>query len=492
VDTDLAHVHVAVERWPELIAISGACADRAGRVEIPRSRQREWTRNEALIAMLRGRLALVGPVTAAELGAPLGVAADEVTTALESLEAEGVVLRGKFRPRAAELEWCERTLLARIHRYTLNRLRAEIEPVSPADFMRFLFDWQHVGPVTRLRGLDGVLQIVKTLDGFELPAGAWEASVLPSRLDTYDPSWLDMLCLTGQVGWSRLAARQSASRVVRTTSIALFLREHASAWLQLAGASDELAGGSEVVSVEARAILDALHARGALFSHELVSACGLDASGVRQACAELVSLGLIASDGFAGLRTLLADKDVAPREMSGRWAPLPRTDALSETAIEVQARAFLRRYGVVSRRVITREANAQPWRVLARVYRTLEARGEIRGGRFVSGMSGEQFALPEAVERLREIRRTPPTDHVMVVSAADPLNLAGIVTAGDRIPAVTATRLAYRNGVPLAVLEGDYIRPLAEIDHSIAAEVASALTGRRMPPIVSGFVGRVS
>jgi ATP-dependent Lhr-like helicase len=158
----------------------------------------------------------------------------------------------------------------------------------------------------------------------------------------------------------------------------------------------------------------------------------------------------------------------------------------------MQARALLRRYGVVSRRLMTREPNVQPWRVLARVFRTLEARGEIRGGRFVAGLSGEQFALPEAVERLREVRRTPSNDRVTVLSAADPLNLAGIVTAGDRVPAVAATRVAYRNGVPLAVLEGDYIRPLAQIDHGIAAEVASALTGRRMPPIVSGFVGRVS
>jgi ATP-dependent Lhr-like helicase len=311
-------------------------------------------------------------------------------------------------------------------------------------------------------------------------------------MDKYDPSWLDMLCLTGQVGWARLAARQSASRVVRTTSIALFLREHADAWLQLAGASDQLPGEPDVVSVEARAILDALNARGALFTHELASACSLDASAVRHACAELVSLGLIASDGFAGLRTLLADKDVAPREMSGRWAPLRRATPLPDAAIELQARALLRRYGVVSRRMMTREPNAQPWRVLARVYRTLEARGEIRGGRFVAGMSGEQFALPEAIERLREIRRTPPNNQVTVISAADPLNLAGIVTAGDRVPAVTATRVAYRNGVPVAVLEGDYIRPLAEVDHGIAADVASALTGRRMPPIVSGFVGRVS
>jgi ATP-dependent Lhr-like helicase len=211
-------------------------------------------------------------------------------------------------------------------------------------------------------------------------------------------------------------------------------------------------------------------------------------------------MGAIASDGFAGLRALLAGKDSMPREMAGRWYACRRTPVASagnppssiDDAIEVQARTFLRRYGVVCRRVIAREVNAQPWRVLARVYRTLEARGEIRGGRFVAGLSGEQFALPEAVERLREVRRTPPAGKVVVISAADPLNLVGLVTAGDRVPAVTATRLAYRNGVPVAVLEGDYIRPLADVAPGLAADVASALTGRRMPPIISGFVGRVS
>jgi ATP-dependent Lhr-like helicase len=171
----------------------------------------------------------------------------------------------------------------------------------------------------------------------------------------------------------------------------------------------------------------------------------------------------------------------------GGGQPAQRTD---DDLVEIQARVLLRRYGIVCRRVLAREPNPQPWRVLARIYRTFEARGEIRGGRFVSGLAGEQFALPEAVERLREVRRTPTDDQVLVISAADPLNLAGLVTAGDRVAALASTRMAYRNGVPLAVLEGDYIRPIAEVDPAIAADVASALTGRRMPPVVSGFVGR--
>jgi ATP-dependent Lhr-like helicase len=262
-----------------------------------------------------------------------------------------------------------------------------------------------------------------------------------------------------------------------------------------------------MLSVDARAVLDTLTSRGALFAHEMAAMCDLSRDTVRLALGELVSAGLAASDGFAGLRALIADKDRSPREsqMAGRWtasafaeapADRPRDEssaahsAAMESALETQGRVFLLRYGVVCRRVLTREPHAAPWRTLSRLYRTLEARGEIRGGRFVSGLSGEQFALPEAVERLREIRRTPPDDRITVISAADLLNLVGVITAGERVAAVASTRIAYRNGVPLAALEGDYIRPLADIEPGLAAQLASALAGRPLPPIASGFVGR--
>jgi ATP-dependent Lhr-like helicase len=496
IDVSGGRLHVAVERLP-LFAALKRWPEPTADVDIPASRRRDWAPLDALVEILRGRVALVGPTTARELAAPLGIDDAQVTAALEALEAQGVVLRGSFRQRATTLEWCERGLLARIHRYTLNRLRAEIEPVSQADFMRFLFDWQHATPVTRMAGIDGLRQVIKTLDGFEVPAAAWESSVLPCRVEKYDPSWLDMLCLTGQVGWARLSNPHGTARIVRSTPVALFLREHGHAWTHGSTLDSEASDARRVSSAVAQSILDAVTQRGALFAHEIAAACGHDADAVRQGCAELVSAGLISSDGFAGLRGLFAERDATPRERAGRWyacrAPQePATGAVAEEVIETQARAFLRRYGIVCRRIIAREANAQPWRVLARAYRTLEARGEIRGGRFVAGLSGEQFAWPEAVERLREIRRTPPSDQILVISAADPLNLAGFVTAGDRVAAVAHARMAYRNGVAVAVLEGDYIRPLAEVDTAIAADVATALTGRRMPPIVSGFVGRVS
>jgi ATP-dependent Lhr-like helicase len=339
----------------------------------------------------------------------------------------------------------------------LNRLRAEIEPVTAADFTRFLFAWQHVMPSTKLTGIDGLHEVIKQLDGFEIPATAWERHILPQRVERYDPSMLDTLCFSGEVGWARL-----------TTGVALFPRTHATAWLT---------ENTVMLSERAQQLLDTLRARGASFARDL----GDDAAeglteGVTEAIGELVNAGLITSDGFIGRKP----------ERAGRWA-LIANDIDREEAIETQARALLKRYGVIFRRLLTREPNAAPWRDLARVYRRLEARGEIRGGRFVTGMSGEQFALPEAVTHLREIRRTPPDGRLTVISACDPLNLIGILTTTDRVRAIPGTRIAYRDGIPVSVMEGDFLRPLAEAD----MEAATALAGRRVPVAV-GFVGRTA
>jgi ATP-dependent helicase Lhr and Lhr-like helicase len=492
-----SRVIVSAERLPELLAVNPGASYNVA-IQVPTSRStRQWTREEALVELMRGRVSLVGPATARELAAPLALAEPDVDAALEALESQGVVLRGQFRSSpagaASALEWCDRRLLARIHRYTLNRLRAEIEAVSPAQFMRFLFDWQHVTPRARMTGSDGLLHVVGLLDGYELAAGAWEASVLPARVERYEPSLLDMLCLTGQVGWSRLSRATGPSRLVRATPVALFLRAHASVWTALARADnrEEETDTPPLLSVGARAVLDGLRTRGASFAPELETRCQLDPDSTRQALGELVAAGLVSSDGFAGLRGLISDRErgAVAAQTAGRWAT--RDVAADEPrAIELQARTLLRRYGIVCRRILARETNLPPWRALARIYRQLELSGEIRGGRFVSGLSGEQFALPDAVERLREVRRTAPDNRIVVISAADPLNLAGIVTSGDRVAAVTATRIAYRDGVPLAALEGDYIRPLSTIEPGEAGEVATALAGRTVPPIVSGFVGR--
>ncbi len=422
---------VAAERLPEILAVHPQHAD----FTAPASRQRSWTREEAIVEILRGRMSIVGPATSRALAESFGIAESEAEAAMLVLEGEGAVLRGSFEGPG---EWCDRRLLARIHRYTLNRLRAEIEPVSASHFMRFLLAWQHV--TQKLRGADGLRAILRQLEGFELPATAWERFVLPARMDVYDSALLDTLCLGGEFGWAKLR-----------NGIGLFPREHGRAWLS-----------TTVSPCAENSIVETLRVRGASF---------LDRS---PALDEMIDAGLVTCDGFLG--------------RGGRWSLVERQD-IDETGIELQARALLRRYGVMFRRLLTREAGAPPWRELVRAYRQLEARGEIRGGRFVTGMSGEQFALPEAVERLREMRREGADGMLVAINACDPLNLTGILDPGEHIRAVPSNRIAFRDGLPVAAMEGDYLRPLAVIEQTIAVEAATALAGRRVP-VTTGFVGR--
>jgi ATP-dependent Lhr-like helicase len=401
------------------------------------------------------------------------------------LEADGVVLRGRFSPGESDLEWCDRTLLARIHRYTLNRLRAEIEPVSPADFMRFLFRWQHVDTSSRLEGLDGLRTVIGRLAGYELPASTWERAVLPARIDGYDPSMLDMMCLAGEAGWGRLsrgpAQRSPASTFIPGTPIALFAREHAQLWRRL-----RPDGPEPVLGETASLVLSVLRSGGASFFGDLKAASGLDADQLQHALGALVACGIAASDGFSGLRAIVRAARGRPpvpnrrSNFAGRWTAIVETSGgvTRDDAVELQAWTLLGRYGVVFRRLLARETNAATWRELTQVYRRLEARGELRGGRFVSGMSGEQFALPDAVERLREVRRIPGDGELVTISAADPLNLTGAVTTGERIRTAGRNRIAYRAGVPVAVLEGGAMRELTAMDPSAASTVSRALKAR--------------
>ena len=493
-----AHAWVATERVPELRAVHPTAALEPHVVPPASRAARSWIREDALVELVRGRMAIVGPTTTAAIAASVGVVDTDVEGALLALESEGAILRGTFTPGSRVLEWCDRRLLARIHRYTLNRLRAEIAPVSPAEFMRFLFAWQHVEVSSRLSGPEGLRALLAQLDGVELPARAWERDVLPARLERYEPSLLDMLCLSGEVGWARLSS--GPTQVVGATPIALFLREHADDWWILRRndpGSDLLSLPAEitpgVISESARRVLDHLQTRGASFVQDLKLACDLTFDSCRDALAELVAAGLVASDGFAGVRAIV-NQSSARRgaDTSGRWSVLRSASSPSrEDATRALAWTLLNRYGVVFRRVLARETTGVPWRDLARVYRTLEARGEIRGGRFVSGMSGEQFALPDAVDRLRELRRSGPDDALITISAADPLNLTGIITGSERLRTATGNRIVYRNGIPLAALEGDMLRTFAEVDPAIAADVAAAAAGRRVP-VFSGYVGRTS
>ncbi|HEV3485236.1 MAG TPA: hypothetical protein VG106_07505, partial [Vicinamibacterales bacterium] len=338
-------------------------------------------------------------------------------------------------------------------------------------------------------------EAVATLDGYELAAGAWERAVLPARLDRYVRSMLDMLCLSGEAAWARLSPAHLEGTpppgLVPATPIAIFLREHAGAWRTLRASAQE-----PVLGEAPRAVLAVLRSRGASFFADLAVACGLDADQLRHAIGALVACGLVTSDGFAGLRALVWAASGRPAHgdrrsnFAGRWTAIDAAaDGITrDEAVELQAWSLLRRYGVVFRRLLTRETNAALWRELARVYRRLEARGEIRSGRFVTGMSGEQFALREAVERLREVRRIPCDGAVMAISAADPLNLTGIVTAGERIRTAGRNRIAYRDGIPLAVAEGDVIRELAPMDPRIAVDVSHVLKARR--PFRAAVPGR--
>jgi ATP-dependent Lhr-like helicase len=465
------------------------------------------TADEALVEIIRGRLEGLGPVTAAALAAPLGLPTSDTAAVLTALETEGFAMRGRYSPGAEHDEWCERRLLARIHRYTVNRLRAEIEPVSARDFMRFLLSWQRVESETRMEGPDALEAIIAQLEGFEAAAGAWETEILPTRLKGYEPSWLDDLCLAGRVVWTRLKPRNTGVNgrdrsvtPVRSTPITLLARRHAALWAALSPPPDAAATGAR-----ARAVMEFIREHGASFYDEIVEGAGLLRPEVEEALAELAALGLVNSDSFAGLRALLVPADKRKSmsrrrsvgfgmEDAGRWTlarrarvPQARPEVSSE-ATEHLARTLLRRYGVVFWCLLEREADwLPPWRDLLRVYRRLEARGEIRGGRFVSGFSGEQFALPEAVGFLRELRRKPETGALVSLSGADPLNLAGILTPGTKLPAVTANRLLYRDGLPVAFLAGGDVKLLETLDAGGAWAVRKALLRGAVPRALVGL-----
>jgi ATP-dependent Lhr-like helicase len=498
---------VAADRLPELMAIHPGAATLPV-LGVDASGAPVWTFEPALHEILRARLGGLGPVTAAELAGSLDVPLEAVEAKLAALEAEGVVFRGSFRAeREGQLEWCERRLLARIHRATIDRLRAEIEPVTEQDFVRFLIGWQRVDPTARLSGPTGVLAALELLEGFEAPASAWESDLLPSRVDDYDPAWLDALCLSGKTSWLRRTPSGSGATPVRATPISLVPRAAVGRWRALAPSGIE----ASPLSYEAAQVFAALEQNGASFFEDIVRASGVLRVQAETALGALVSHGLVGSDGFSGLRALLVPasrrreseygrrRGRAPLyslESAGRWAllaprPTPATE-LAEDEVEAIARTLLRRWGVVFRRVIDREGLLPPWRELLRCYRRLEARGEIRGGRFVAGFSGEQYALPDAVGALRAVRRKAKDGRLVAVSAADPLNIVGLLTPGRRVPAFAQNRVLYRDGVPVAAREGAETHALPDGSVEPSHEFAQALLGRRLPPTVRAYLGNAT
>ncbi|MBS0213252.1 MAG: DEAD/DEAH box helicase [Proteobacteria bacterium] len=486
---------IAAERLPQLQAVHPhASIDPP--IEAPAEyAQAAWTSEDALVDLLRARLTGLGPTTATDLAASFALKPSAIEAALIRLEVEGYAMRGRFTAvqtvddpahgnhglgaaeaaaRGHEHEWCERHLLARIHRYTIGRLRREIEPVAPRDWLRFACEWQHVTQSTRLRGPDALASVLAQLEGYEAPAGAWESDLLAARIADYDPAWLDALCQSGRIVWLRLRASAPAgdaspSRAgpVRATPIVLLPRRERAAWAALVSS---VPLDAHALSSRARKLVEHLRAGGASFFDEMGDATGLLETELEEALGELVAQGCVNADSYIGLRALLVPASKRPRPGAprrtrrgllgiadaGRWALIrnggdTHNDRDEGERHEHVARTLLRRYGVVCWQMLDREAAWLPrWRDLLRVFHRLEARGEIRGGRFIAGLSGEQFALPEAIGLLRQVRQRAHDGALVCIGGADPLNVVGSVIAGARVPAVATSRIVFRDGVPIA------------------------------------------
>ena len=519
---DCRRAWVATERWP---AVRRMFPDGTASpiVQVPDGiGDDEWDEVTARVAAVRGLLEYCGPVTASEVAAEIGITVSQSNAALEGLEGEGIVLRGQFRPPAEsvptgdaepatgpEIEWCHRRLLARIHRLTISGLRREIEPVGIEVFYRFLHRLHGVAPGTRQTGTNGVFEVVSRLQGLDIPAACWERDILAARLDGYQPAWLDELCLTGEVGWGRLypkprdpeKSRPMAS-VTRNAPVSLFLREDAH-WLT----DDSRHIPDDQLTTTAQSLLELLRRKGALFAADMLAECRLLPTQIDDAIGELVSHGLVTSDGFAGLRSLVRIGDAARSEQSerrrspkvvrrrrsvgstGRWslraAPeAPADEERSERerrreVVEQWAWQLLRRWGVVFRDLLRREQGAPRWYELLQVYRRLEARGEIRGGRFIRNVGGEQFAVGETVSELRRLRDAAAENSICVISAADPLNLVGVISPGPRVPATAQNRIACLDGRPVAARIAEEIRWLSKPDPADADRISEALGERR-------------
>jgi ATP-dependent Lhr-like helicase len=473
----------------------------APRLTAPKEFDVTWTHEDALVDVLRARLSGLGPVPVPVLARSLALAASDVAAALVKLESEGYAMRGRFTPGTAQEEWCERHLLARIHRYTIKRLRREIEPVERADFVRFLIEWQRLAPQARGMGRAALAATLEQMEGFEASASAWEEEILPARVRDYAGVTLDELCRAGQFVWARFATEgRGAGGPVRTTPIVLLPRRALPLWH---AAAEQRAGQTcaplDALSPRARLLFDALSRHGAMFFDELIGEARALPLEVEAALGELVAGGFVNADGFAGLRALIAPAVSRHRgaraatrrgahrgafiggmQDAGRWALLRRpslsqSDAgpapppsdgvalaarmavqrLAPDVSEHVAMTLLRRYGVVFWQLLERESAWLPrWRDLLHVFHRLEARGLVRGGRFVNGLSGEQFALPEALALLRDVRKRAPDRTLIAVSAADPLNIVGTILPGEKVPSLAGNRIAFLDGVCVATLVG--------------------------------------
>ncbi|HIM38274.1 MAG TPA: DEAD/DEAH box helicase, partial [Dehalococcoidia bacterium] len=470
----------------------------------------ELAQEDAVLAIVRGWVECSGPVTASGLAGALGLELSNVTYALAQLENEGLVLRGHFTPNMGaqgEDEFCDRRILARIHRATIGGLRKEVEPVTPAQFMRFLFEWQHVSLGHQLQGEGGLLDVIELLQGFEAAAGSLETELLSTRMVDYKPLLLDILCLGGEAVWGRFSHKREGkllgpdistngqagngfsgrAPLTRRTPISIALRESLE-WLldrPKAVNSADVSG----LSGAALEVVEFLDRRGASFLSEIISATRRLPSDVGEALWQLAAAGRVTADGLDPLRQRINGKPNRRRkDLMSRGSTRSRRTGFSRWSllavpegeehehqnavvdrVELKARQLLKRYGVLFPELLAREPMAPRWRDLVRVLRRLEARGEIRGGRFVSGFIGEQFALPETIETLRASRGRKPNGRFVTVSACDPLNLVGILSPGERVPAVLGNRIVFRDGVAMCSSEGGNIIDRLKTDLDLLA-----------------------
>jgi ATP-dependent helicase Lhr and Lhr-like helicase len=537
----------AAETWPVIQAIFPD-AHAEPPIVLPERLQREVPRHEALVALVRGRIEHSGPTTAARLGDFFGVDSSTIEASLEALEGQGVVLRGRFvdhpsplmgdgpgegdgttngsstretspltrlaaqaslshegrgqdsRVASTPKQWCDRRLLARIHRLTIRGLRDQIRPVEPHEFLRFLVRHHHMLLENQWGGAVGVREAIAQLQGFELPAGAWESRVLSARVSEYDPQWLDNLFLAGEVVWGRISpphraedSPPSMAPLTRVVPISLILREDLSALLPHEEGSKPMVRGA------AQAVLDALEARGALFFNELTALTGMLPAYVEESLRELAALGLVTSDVFGAIRKIVEGNRArgsrrrrtsrrplhATTAPIGRWSLFPGMVGRASRAqhLEAWCRQLLLRWGVVFRDLLERESSAPSWQDLVSTFRRLELRGEVRGGRFVSGVAGEQYAAHEAVDRLRQARDTAADDIWLVLSAADPLNLFGTVVPGPRIAATHRNALVLRDGRLIASRQAGEAEFYEPVDRLVEWSMRRAMaTGRRPQP----------
>ncbi len=476
-------------------------------------------RESALIELVRARLECCGPVTEAELAELFDASATEVNASLLALQNEGYAMQGRYSPDAVETEWCERSLLARMHRYTIQSLRQEIKPITAAGYMRFLFTWHGMGEI-RPEGDAALLAALEKLEGYAIAAAAWEKDILPARLNDYSSAALDRLCSSGRIVWSRLrsarhraaADEMSAGKTVllRNTPITLLDRERLDLWQKLL--LPEAIQGRKLSSAAAKT-LDTLRHRGASFFMDLVQQTGLLRTQVETALAELAAGGAVTSDSYAGLRALITPESKRPGyghgrrrrrassmnsvDAAGRWSAIisstedPKTPeqrawpGTDENTLSAVVDTLLKRYGVLFRKVLEREPDLPPWRELLYMCRRMEARGEIRGGYFVEGCSGEQFARPEAIALLRKQKNATQELPPVVISATDPLNLVGVILPGDRIPALHTNRILFKNGLPVAKQLNGVTTCLTDVEPAARWEIDKLLARRRNP---AGYV----